>query len=468
MRRGRSAYVVAFVVSVLLACGSGAASAQSMGSLPQSMKPSFIGIAAQPSAKDIREADNEVVLAVHDQSILLFRQLDRIAIGDPGVADIAPVNGGVLVVGKKPGLTSLSVWEVGHKAPIVRTVRVRAAVASALLPASGVTVDTYDGVAVINGTMASAKAHQDALAVAQQSAAKVIDRSSIDLPGVVQVDVKVVEFDKSVLKEAGFNLFSSRANGFGFGVFGANSLTSYTPGSSSVSFGSTVTTAMSSAFNLVAGPFGNGLFANLSLLETNGLTRVLAEPTLVALSGQSASFLAGGELPVPQSGGLGTTTVIYKPFGIGLTVTPTVLGPHRIALKVAPEASDLDYTHAIVESGISIPAITTRRADTTVELGDGESFIIGGLVSRSTVASISKVPLLGDLPVIGAFFKSLTYTQADKELVILVTPHLIKPIAKGVDLPLPGQGRDTSNQPVWGSFLGGAASTNAELPGFSR
>jgi len=423
---------------------------------------------ATSAAHGPSEASDEVVLAVHDQSILLFRRLNRIAIGDPSVADIAPVNGGVLVVGKKPGMTSLSVWETGSKLPIVRTVRVRAAVADALLPSSAATVDTYDGVAVINGKMRSARDHQDALTVAQQSAAKVIDRSSIDVPGVVQVDVKVVEFDKSVLKEAGFNLFSSRSNGFGFGVFGASSLSSYTAGPSSVSFGSTVGTAMSSAFNLVAGPFGNGLFANLSLLEMNGLTRVLAEPTLVALSGQSASFLAGGELPVPQSGGLGTTTVIYKPFGIGLTVTPTVLGPHRIALKVAPEASDLDYTHAITESGISIPAISTRRADTTVELGDGETFIIGGLVSRSTVASVSKVPLLGDLPVIGAFFKSLSYTQADKELVILVTPHLIKPIAKGVDLPLPGQGRDTSNQPVWGSFLGGAAATNAELPGFSR
>lgn len=413
-------------------------------------------------------ANADVQLAVHDQRILPFQRLSRIAIGDPSVADVAPVTGGVLVVAKKPGQTSLSVWEAGRKQVIVRTLRVRAVAADAVLTSPGVSVNTYDGVAVINGTMPSAKEHEDALALAQQSGAKVIDRSTVDLPGVVQVDVKVVEFDKSVLKEAGFNLFSSRSNGFGFGVFGANSLTSYTPSTSSLSFGSTVGTAMSSAFNLVAGPFGNGLFANLSLLETNGLTRVLAEPTLVALSGQSASFLAGGELPVPQSGGLGTTTVIYKPFGIGLTVTPTVLGPHRIALKVAPEASDLDYTHAITESGISIPAITTRRADTTVELGDGESFIIGGLVSRSTVASVSKVPLLGDLPIIGTFFKSLSYTQADKELVILVTPHLIKPIARGVALPLPGQGRDTSDQPVWGSFLGGAAATSAELPGFSR
>jgi len=118
---------------------------------------------------------------------------------------------------------------------------------------------------------------------------------------------------------------------------------------------------------------------------------VLASPSLTALSGQSASFLAGGELPIPVAGGLGTTTIMYKPFGIGLTVTPTVLAANRIALKVAPEASEIDYSNAIVSEGVSIPAITTRRADTTLELGDGESFVIGGLVSRTTRSNVSKV-----------------------------------------------------------------------------
>ncbi|MGI4983206.1 MAG: type II and III secretion system protein family protein, partial [Janthinobacterium lividum] len=305
-----------------------------------------------------------------------------------------------------------------------------------------------------------------------QSAAKVVDRSQIASTGTVQVDVKIVEFSKSVLKEAGFNLFSSRANGFGFGVFGANNLSSYTPGAGGLSVGTTVGTALSSAFNLVAGPFGNGLFANLSVLETNGLARVLAQPTLVALSGQSASFLAGGELPIPVSAGLGTTTIQFKPFGIGLTVTPTVLSGTRIALKVAPEASELDYTHSLTVSGTTIPAITTRRADTAVELGDGESFVIGGLVSRNTVASVDKVPLLGDLPVIGAFFKTLNYQRNDRELVIVVTPHLVRPIARGVDIPVPAQGRDEArdggDQPVWGAFLGSAAAPGMELPGFSR
>src|SRR5690606_11419853 len=174
-----------------------------------------------------------------------------------------------------------------------------------------------------------------------------------------------------------------------------------------------------------------------------GLARVLAEPTLLALSGQSASFLAGGEIPIPSSGSLGTQNVEYKPFGIGLTVTPTILAADRIALKVAPEASELDWANAIpVSSGSStslIPALRTRRADTMVELGDGESFVIGGLVSRTTMASVDKLPLLGDLPIIGAFFRSMNYTQEEKELVIVVTPRLVRPIARGANLPLPGE-----------------------------
>jgi pilus assembly protein CpaC len=406
-------------------------------------------------------------MVVSEQRILPSAQLTRVAVGDSAVADVQPIVGGVLIVAKKPGSTMLSLWERNRTAPRELAVTVRALSADALLSQTGGSVQVYGDTAVLSGQMATVADHQAALAVAQQSGAKVLDRSTVGTGGVVQVDVKVVEFSKSVLKEAGFNLFSTRSSGFGFGVFGPSQLSTYSPSTTGVSFGSSVGTNLASAFNLVAGPFANGLFGNLSILETNGLARVLAEPTLVALSGQSASFLAGGELPVPQSGGLGTTTIVYKQFGVGLTVTPTVLGPGQISLKVAPEASDLDYTHAITESGISIPAISTRRADTTVQLGDGESFVIGGLVSRSTVASVNKVPLLGDLPIIGAFFKNLSYTQDDRELVIVVTPHLVKPIAKGVALTLPGAGRDSSTQPVWGSFLKGPSSGN-DVPGFSR
>ncbi|MCK9509543.1 MAG: type II and III secretion system protein family protein, partial [Pigmentiphaga sp.] len=214
---------------------------------------------------------------------------------------------------------------------------------------------------------------------------------------------------------------------------------------------------------------GNFLFdTQLSLLESHGMARVLAEPTLVALSGQSAKFLAGGELPVPSSGGLGSTVVTYKPFGIALTVTPTILSKDRIALKVAPEVSDLDWNNGLTMNSVQIPAVVTRRADTTVELGDGESFVIGGLVSRSTISNLDKVPFLGDLPIIGAFFRGMRYSQQEKELMIVVTPRLVQPLARGVELPLPGA-KEKIDTPTnaWGHFVMGTASQD-ELPGFSK
>ncbi len=423
-----------------------------------------------PPVAQASETGGSLQLSVNDQRMIPAKRLHRVAVGDPSVADVMPVAAGVLVIAKKPGTTTVSVWEGSATSPTLRQVQVQSPGAAALLSGTDAKVRTYGDTTVLEGSTASLSEHQAALAAAQQAAGsggKVVDRSVVGVGGVVQVDVKIVEFSRTALKEAGFNLFSSRSNGFGFGVFGTSTLSSYSPSSSGVSFGSTVGTAMSTAFNLVAGPFGNGLFANLSVLETNGLARVLAEPTLVALSGQSASFLAGGELPIPESGGLGTVNVVFKSFGIGLTVTPTVLGAQRIGLKVAPEASELDYTHELTVSGTSIPAITTRRADTTVELGDGESFVIGGLISRTTIASVDKVPMLGDLPIIGAFFKRLSYSQDDEELVIVVTPHLVQPIARGVEIPLPAEGRDASKQPVWGSFLRGPTAAS-DLPGFSR
>jgi pilus assembly protein CpaC len=146
-----------------------------------------------------------------------------------------------------------------------------------------------------------------------------------------------------------------------------------------------------------------------------------------------------------------------------------VLGPHRIALKVAPEASQLDFAHAITLDGVSVPALTTRRAETTVELGDGESFVIGGLVDRETASNVNKVPLLGDLPIIGTFFKTLQYSQSDRELVILVTPHLVAPIAKGAAVPpLPGAVSEQRDAPVWRSFAAGSAAANDDVPGFSK
>jgi pilus assembly protein CpaC len=396
------------------------------------------------------------------QELLIDKGIDRMAIGDEAVAGVAITRktpnspaARLIVTGKAAGRTTLMVWEKGNSAATTYTLEVRRRAST------------------LAGTMDSMTAHQQARDTALASTpdkAELVDRSVVNVrSNTVQVEVKVVEFNRSVLKQAGLNIFSTRtnANGFSFGVFTPSSLQSATFASNG-GIATEQNNPLAQAFSLLFNFSKAGIGLNVGFLEGNGMARVLAEPTLVAMSGQSASFLSGGELPVPVPQGLGTTSIEYKPFGIGLTLTPTVLSNERIVLKVAPEASDLDYTNSLSINGVAVPAITTRRADTTVELGDGESFIIGGLVSRTTTSNADKVPLLGDLPILGSFFKQNKYQMNEKELVIMVTPHLVKPIARGTDLTpyLPGSAEQRDGA-VWRSyFLGGAIDT--AVPGFSR
>jgi pilus assembly protein CpaC len=463
------------VLSMLVAlCAAGLTAALALAPLSGRAAASDAAVTPLPAAGVTLE------IAVGEQrSLASGRALQRVAVGDPAVADVLVVkgerHGGVLLVGKAAGTTSVMLWERGNDTPRVYTVSVVPAAARALLGSDTGEVAVLGGNTVISGRAATMESHQRAAAVAGYGGGKdskgsgnaaVIDTSTIATRPVVQVDVRVVEFSRAVLKQIGFNFFKQN-NGFSFGSFAPSALTSttFSPGNGVQLQG---TMPISSAFNLVFGSMTHDLFANLSVMESNDLARVLAEPTLVALSGQSASFLAGGEIPVPVPEALGTTSIEYKPYGVGLTVTPTVLGPQRIALKVAPEASELDFIHAVTVNGISVPAITTRRADTTVELGDGESFVIGGLIDRETASNVDKVPLLGDLPIIGVFFKQLNYQQNDKELVIVVTPHLVAPLAKGAALPdTPGANSEQRDGPVWRSLLGGALSNDA-APGFSK
>jgi len=409
-------------------------------------------------------SDPAIALQVHEQRPWhLPADIERVAIADPSVTDIVMLKGqrDALLVGKRAGQTTLLLWRRGDAAPQRLAVEVRSAGQAALQNDSRLQIAVQDNEAVLRGETDSMLEHERGVAAAQNAVGEkgsVLDASSVASGGVVQVEVKVVEFDKTVMSQIGIN-FKATNNGFNYGFTSPLGNTSTTGG------------AISSAFNLVMGhTSADGLHAwnaDLNLLQSNGMARVLAEPTLVALSGQSASFLSGGEIPVPVPQGLATTTIYYKPYGIGLTVTPTVLAPDRIALKVAPEASDLDYTNAVVLNGVSVPAISTRRADTTVELGDGETFVIGGLVSQNILSQIDKIPLLGDIPILGAFFRDLKYSRQDKELVLLVTPHLVQPIAKGTSLPLPGEREERNNLPVWGSWLLHPAGSD-QLPGFSR
>ncbi|WP_242199096.1 MULTISPECIES: type II and III secretion system protein family protein [unclassified Pseudomonas] len=319
--------------------------------------------------------------------------ITRLAIGDPKIADVH-LNGdrGFLLTGIASGTTSLMVWTACSNTPRQSMVFVKGKATAALTSLS--------------------------LAPADDPA----------LPSQVQTDIRFVEVSRTKLKEASTKILGMGKNFF----LGSPNLLFPTP--------STFKLPVSAdQFNIGFG--GGRVSAMINALESSGFAYTLARPSLVAMSGQSATFLAGGEIPIPvPSSGSDTISIEYKEFGIRLTLTPTVIDRNRISLKVAPEVSELDYTNAVVIQNIQVPALTIRRTDTSVSLADGESFVISGLISSSNTTNISKFPGLGDIPILGAFFRDSSVNRQDKELLMIVTPHLVQPLAANAQLPsLPGE-----------------------------
>ncbi|WLG49457.1 type II and III secretion system protein family protein [Pseudomonas sp. FP1742] len=321
----------------------------------------------------------------------------QLAVGDPKIADVQPSGNNpsaFILTGLTPGATSLMVWTSCSKTPRQSMVFVKGKATSAL-------------------TSASTGPYEDPL-----------------LPSQVQTDIRFVEVSRTKLKEASASIFGTRGN-FLFGS--PRTLPT---------IGGIVTPSLpvnNDNFNLSFAT-GNTLVA-INALEGSGFAYTLARPSLVALSGQSASFLAGGEVPIPvPSAGSDNISIEYKEFGIRLTLTPTIIEKNRIALKVAPEVSELDFTNAVSIAGTIVPALTIRRTDTSISLADGESFVISGLISTRNNSQVNKFPGLGDIPILGAFFRDNSINREERELLMIVTPHLVQPLAANAQLPsLPGE-----------------------------
>ena len=199
------------------------------------------------------------------------------------------------------------------------------------------------------------------------------------------------------------------------------------------------TATFSNEFNLLAFFPGLGVGADISALETKGVVQLLAEPNVMAVNGKQASFLAGGEFPYPvaqgSTGGAATVTIQFKEYGIRINFIPTITPRGTIHLQVAPEVSALDYTNEAIISGFQVPGITTRRVNTEVELADGESFMIGGLLDKTTNDTFQKIPFIGDIPIIGKLFQSELKTKNDSELIVILTPEIVSPFAADAKLP---------------------------------
>lgn len=407
------------------------------------------------AAEAVRQAER-LDLAVGRSLVLeLPGPAARVSVSEPKVASLvllSPTQ--VYLAGLAPGAATLTLWNRADRvagvydlevAPDVA--RVKEALHRVLPGEHGLGVSAMHGSLALTGAVSSIAGQDTALAVARSFAGdKVVNL--LQVAGVQQVllEVKVAEMTRTALKRLGVN-FSYFMGGDFVYSFLNNLVKLNNQGpldiypfqlSGSDTFNTPTGMEPSQSVN---GMFrfhsGKGVYTGfLDALKEDGLIKVLAEPNLMCVSGRSAEFLAGGEVPVPVPQGLGTVAVEYKKFGVSLGFTPRVIGPRTISLEVAPEVSELDYSSAATIAGFVIPGLNTRKASTTVELGDGQSFAIAGLFRDNVRSSFGRTPGLGEVPILGTLFSSKEFQKNESELIIIVTPHLARPVAAG-DLSLP-------------------------------
>ncbi|MEJ5864052.1 type II and III secretion system protein family protein [Pseudomonas farsensis] len=351
------------------------------------------------------------------QELRLPVAITRAAVGEPKVADVqASGTQAVLLTAVGQGSTSLMLWTACSAAP-------------------------HRAMLFVKGRASADMAEVAALPAGQA-----------ELPTQVQADIRFVEVRRVKYKEAGARLFFKGSNNSLIGSPGTVPGTTVRPGDVPLVQGSIPLD--DNAFNIVWGGGSSRFLAMINALENSGFAYTLARPSLTVLSGLTASFLAGGEVPIPvPSSGSDNVSIEYKEFGVRLALTPTVVSGNRITLKVAPEVSELDYNNAVTIAGTRVPALNVRRTDTSISLADGESFIISGLISSNVRSSVDKLPGLGNLPIIGAFFRQSSLNREETELLMIVTPHLVQPLAANARLPeLPGEALRTYD-PSWGRLF---------------
>ncbi len=412
-------------------------------------------LAAQPALAQVSVAQGvaagELEVPVNKSQVLRSDQpYTKALIGNPDIADIVPISDtSIYVLGKKTGTTSLTLYSHEHLiavvdisvGPDVTTLKRQL---SDLLPANQISASMSNDSVVLEGMVRNAVDADRAMQIAETYApGKVVNLLSLGSAQQVMLEVRFAEVKRSALAQIGVNWSMLGDNLNPQGIIGG--------GSSLVGPIDPVTGllplrhgAITDSFAIISRAFkafGANFNVTLDALERKGIVNTLAEPTLIALSGETASFLAGGEFPVPvvqnSGGGGGVTgnggafTVEWKPFGVSLAFTPTVLADGVINLVVAPEVSSIDPSASIVINNLTIPGLQTRRAKTVVELRDGESFALAGLIRKDFQDTVRQVPLLGSLPIIGSLFRSTGFQHEQTELVIVVTPRLVRPVPAG-------------------------------------
>ena len=389
------------------------------------------GAASQPVSLDLGEGLDvgELNLAIGKSRIVTTpTNLSQVMIGNPNVADVRLLSSRrVILLGKQQGRTNLAFRDENDQIIALLDLVVRYDIEGIkrklyeLLPEEkGIEVRSSNAAVLLTGEVSDALAMDTALMVARSFASDDNVKNMLQIGGGQQVmlEVRIAEIKRRSLKALGVSsILTGSSNDFPLTLISGVT----TPG----------------AF-LSATMQWTDLMLNLQALESKGVAKTLAEPNIVALSGQQASFLVGGEFPVPviQGGTSDAITIEFKEFGVGLVFTPTVLSSRKINLRLQTEVSTLDTENPISVQGTSVPSLATRRAGTTIELGDGQSFAIAGLLQNNMDNAIQQVPGLGDLPILGALFRSTEFQRNETELAIVVRPRLVKPgPADGLMLP---------------------------------
>ena len=397
----------------------------------------------------------------------------EVFVADENIADVhASSASQIYIFGKAAGSTT--VYATDRNGRVVYSANVRvgqnlgsvAQMLQVAMPEADITATPMNGMVLLTGTVAQPSDAAEAERLVKAfvgSSVEVVTRLRTATPQQVYLQVRIAEVSRTLARDIGTNLLSrDNSGGFLFGlgrgtpgtittVTQANDPSGLPVGSTSYSFNNPATsTTLGAAGHLL----GMDLLGTLNLGETTGQVVTLAEPTLVALSGETATFLAGGEFPVPIPQSLGTVTIEYKQYGVGLAFSPTVLENGRISIRVRPEVSELSATGSVRFNGFEIPSLTTRRVETTVELGSGQSFVIGGLMRNSNSNSIDRAPGLGNIPILGALFRSTRYQREETELMVVVTPYLVRPVsANQVALPTDGyRNPDEASRLIVGSM----------------
>ena len=389
--------------------------------------------------------------------VRLSSPMSDVFVANEGIADVQVRSSTQLYVfGKGRGETT--VYATGPNGRVVYAANVRVGnnissvgeMLNLAMPEANIQATPMNNLVLLTGTVASPTDVEEAQRLVQAyvgEGTQVVSRLRSAVPLQVNLKVRIAEVNRSLIKEVGINLLTRDSSGGTlFGIGRGNPGTIAADGTATFR---TITGGTS--LGLAGHILGLDVLGSLDLLESDGLVTTLAEPNLTALSGETASFLAGGEFPIPVSQALGSVSIEYKQYGVGLAFTPIVLADGRISMRVRPEVSELSNEGALKLNGFDVPAVTTRRAETTVELGSGQSFMLAGLLRNANTNNIEKAPFLGDIPILGALFRSTKYRRSETELVIIVTPYLVRPVSNQLASPSDGYRTPTDAQRV---FLG--------------